>query len=167
MRSLVIVLGLLVSACQPVALTRDRIGIVPITVRIDDVAYWLEEWHRVVQQPNEQIAQVLNLREKEFSDSPNPRSRLRLALLLAEGPASVRNQRRALKLLKELDNGQATEADRSLTGLLVQVINEQQWSNGRIGELRRNLEASDVKFEKLEQQLHELTNIEQSIQQRN
>jgi len=51
--------------------------------------------------------------------------------------------------------------------LLEQVIGEQLWAGDKITELRDKLKQSDTRVEELERQLQELTNIEQSIQQRN
>lgn len=166
MRNLVPVLVMLLAACQPITVQHKDAGVVPVAVRVDDTAYWLEEWYRVIDLPDEQIKRIVDLREKEFADSPGPRSRLRLALLLAAGPASVRDQGRAANLLNNMDKVHVSESERSLAALLTQRINEQSWSSDKIKELRAVLEESRAKVEELERQLHEMTNIEQSIQDR-
>jgi hypothetical protein len=158
-----VIIGL--SACQP-ATVRHQDGPVPVVDSVDDVAYWLEEWQRVIALPEDQLVQAFEAREFEFERSANPGTRLRLALLLAEGPQPVRNQGRALKLLSELDAGQASDGARALAALLKQVVEEQRWSIDKIAELNRNLKASQTHVEELELQLQELTTIEQNIQQR-
>jgi hypothetical protein len=160
---IVFILG--VTACQPVTL-QHRDGPVPVVLRVDDAAYWLEEWHQVIALPEDQLALSLKARETEFTESPTPRSTMRLALLLTEGPRSVRNQSRALTLLEEFDTGQASDSEKALAALLKQIIAEQQWSNYEVIKLNRKLNDSRTRIEELENQLQELTNIEQNIQQR-
>jgi len=160
---IVVIIGL--SACQPVT-HRHVDGPVPVVARVDDEAYWLEEWHRVIALPEEQLLLTFKARELEFERSANPETRLRLVLLLAEGPQPVRDQTRALKLLTELDAGQASDSAKALAALLKQVIEEQRWSINKMAELNRELEASKTHVEELELQLQELTTIEQNIQQR-
>jgi len=160
-------LGLVVLAgCQPVTVQRTA-GPVPLAVRVDDAAYWLEEWNRVRELPEDQLRRTLKARERDFRESPSPRSRLRLALLLAEGPKPVRDQARALFLLKGLDEAKASDSARALAVLLRQVIGEQLWARDKIVKLRSKLKQAGTRVEELERQLQELTNIEESIQQRN
>jgi hypothetical protein len=166
MRNLVCVVAVLgLSACQPLTVQRTD-GAVPFAVRVDDEAYWLEEWHRVIALPEDQLVQALKTREVEFERSATPRTRLRLALLLAEGPQPVRNQEHALELLLGLDSERASESARALAALLKQVIEEQRRSNDKMAEMSRKLQDSRTKIEALELQLQELTTIEKNIQQR-
>jgi hypothetical protein len=153
------------NACQPVTV-RHVDGHVPVAGSMDDAASWLEEWHRVIALPEDQLVATFKTRELEFERSANPETRLRLALLLAEGPQPVRDQVRALKLLKGLDAGQASDSARALAALLQQVIEEQRWSINKMAELNKKLEASQTNVDELELQLQELTTIEQNIQQR-
>lgn len=162
----VLLIFILVAGCQPVTVQRTE-GPVPLAVRVDDAAYWLEEWDRIRKLPEDKLLRTLKTRERDFAKSPTPRTRLRLALLLAEGPKSVRDQPRALTLLKGLDAGSASASARALAALLEQVIGEQLWSRDKITELRSGLKQADTRVEELERQLQELTDIEQSIQQRN
>jgi len=141
-------------------------GPVPVTVRVDDASYWLEEWKQLVELPDKPLKEELEVRRKAFIRSAEPRTRLRLALLLAAGPASVRDQDRALKLLKGLDIDRANDGDRALAALLQQNIEELQWSGAKIEQLREKLTQSEARVEELERQLQELTTIEQNIQQR-
>jgi len=141
-------------------------GVVPISLRVDDAAYWLEEWHWVSGLPESQQREILANREREFQQSANPRNRMRLALLLAEGPRSVRDQDRALELLVGLDVEQASDSGKALSALLQQVIAEHDWFDDKMTRLRTNLKESEARVEELERQLQELTTIEQNIQQR-
>jgi hypothetical protein len=156
----------MLSGCQPVVVQRLQ-GPVPVTVRVDDAAYWLEEWHRAIALPEDKLLVTLNTREQEFERAATARSGLRLALLLTEGPRAVRDQDRALALLKGLDLRNASESARALAAMLQQVIEEQQWSVERIAELRTQGKESEARIQELERQLQELTDIEQTIQQRN
>jgi hypothetical protein len=164
-------LGLLLfvslAACQPVTVQRSDEGRVPVTVRVDDAAYWLEEWYRVKDLPEAQLMEIVATRRQEFEQLPGPRNRLRLALLLAEGPAPVRDQPQAQRLLRELDPAEASASAKALAALLDQVIAEQRWSVDKIAEQKTRIEKNAARIEELERQLQELTDIEQSIQQRN
>lgn len=153
------------SACQPTNVKHPG-GPVPAEARVGDEAYWLEEWYRVVSLPEDQLLLALKTREREFARSAGPETRLRLVLLLAEGPQPVRDQKRALELLNGLDDRQASDSARALAALLKQVIEEQRWSIDRIAELNKKLKTSQTRIEELELQLQELTSIEQHIQQR-
>ena len=159
----VIIAGL--NACQPINVQHVD-GHVPVAGSMNNAAYWLEEWHRVIALPEDQLVATFKTRELEFERSANPGTRLRLALLLSEGPQPVRDQTRALKLLTELDAGQASDSTRALAALLKQVIEEQRWSINNMTELNNKREASQTHVEELELQLQELTTIEQNIQQR-
>jgi hypothetical protein len=163
--SVLLFLGL--AGCQAVTVQRDSEGPVPVTVRVDDAAYWLEEWSRIKDLPEDQLTRILADRRREFRQAPGPRSRLRLALLLAEGPVPVRDQQQAWQLLQGLDAQQASESAKALADLLDQVIAEQRWSVEKITEQRAKIEEAESRIEELERQLQELTDIEQSIQQRN
>jgi len=156
----------LVAACQPVTVQRHDDGPVPVTLRVDDAAYWLEEWYRVTSLQGDQLDQTLKTREQEFAEHRNPRTRLRLALLLGEGPPAVRDQLRALALLEKMDTANASASGRALAALLGQAIREQVVSGDKIKQLQQDLAQSAQRVEELERQLQELTNIEQSIQQR-
>ncbi len=165
-KRLILYICFLVGGCQPMVVQNHDEGPVPVTLRVDDAAYWLEEWYRVTVLPVDQIEQALVTREQEFAERPDTRNRLRLALLLAEGPRTVRNQRRALSLLDGLDQEHASGSARALAALLSQVVREQAAADDRIYALKQDLKQTGDRVKELEQQLQELTNIEQSIQQR-
>jgi len=162
---LIFIAIIVLSACQPVTVQHNE-GVVPISLRVDDAAYWLEEWHWASGLPEVQQREILANRERAFQQSATPRNRLRLALLLAEGPGSVRNQRRALELLQGMDMDQVSDSGKALSALLQQVIAEYDWFDDERARLRVNLKESEARVEELERQLQELTTIEQNIQQR-
>jgi hypothetical protein len=153
-------------ACQPVTVQHHETGPVPVSLRVDDAAYWLEEWSRATALPEDQLQQTLASREQDFERLPDVRSRLRLALLLAFGPAPVRDQARALELVENMHRDAASGSALALADLIAQSIAEQRWTVERISELRTELEASAARIGELEQQLQALTSIEQSIKQR-
>lgn len=156
---------MLLVACQPVTVQRTE-NLLPVSVRVDDAAYWLEEWQRITELPSGQQAEILDKREQAFIESPDQRNRLRLALLLAAGPDPIRNQDRAYNLLKDMDNDEASHSAQALSALLMQMIGEQQESNGKIKLLGVRLEQSQARTLELERQLQALTDIEQKIQNR-
>lgn len=162
---LIFIAIILLSGCQPVTVQRSE-GVVPITLRVDDAAYWLEEWHWVSGLPEGQQREILANRERKFEQSDTPRNRLRLALLLAQGPGSVRDQDRALELLVGLDVDQLSDSGKALSALLQQVIAEYDWFGDKIKHQLSELKESEARIEELERQLQELTTIEQNIQQR-
>lgn len=164
-RLYLLIVAALLGGCQPVTVQRVD-GPVPVTVRVDDAAYWLEEWHRTITLSDEQLLLALQTREQEFARAATVRSGLRLALLLAAGPKAVRDQPRALTLLKDLDLQHSEDSARALAAVLQQMIEEQQWSTDRITELRTRLKESETRIQELERQLQELTDIEQTIQRR-
>jgi hypothetical protein len=166
-RKLLLLLScILAGGCQPVTVQHHPEGPVPVTLRVDDVAYWLEEWDRAKGLQGDQLKQALQAREQDFAHYQDARTRLRLALLLAEGPVEVRDQARALTLLKKLDTERASASARALAALLTQNLREQVEASGKINKLEREMAQADERVKELEQQLQELTNIEQSIQQR-
>jgi hypothetical protein len=163
---LFIIVFVLAAGCQPMAVQHNDEGPVPVTLRVDDAAYWLEEWYRMQSLPAGQVKQAVKVREEEFSRNPDARNRLRLVLLLAEGPRRVRDERRAYVLLSELDESHTTPSSRALAALLTQMVGEKVAAGDRIATLRQELSESEERVLELERQLQELTDIEQSIQQR-
>ena len=166
-RSLILLAFVLLSGCQPMTVQRGSEGAGPVALRVDNAAYWLEEWYRARALPADQLQQLVQTRRQEFERDGQARSRLRLALLLAAGPAPVRDQAGAQHLLQGLEPDSGDESARALAALLEQVIAEQRWSLDKIAEQRAKIEQAGARIEELERQLQELTDIEQSIQQRN
>lgn len=165
-KSLLLLVYIVVSGCQPVTMQRHEEGPVPVTLRVDDAAYWLEEWFRIVSLSTDQVEQAVKLRQEEFARNPDARNRLRLVLLLAEGPPPVRDERRAQDLLAQLDEAHTSPSSRALAELLRRMIREQLAASGKIATLQQGLSESEQRVKELERQLQELTDIEQSIQQR-
>ncbi|GEM_PF-1104660 len=167
MRNTLSILAVLVllGGCTSLSLQRSQ-GPVPVAVRIDDAAYWLEEWQRTLSMPDDALQRTLRARELDFENDPGPRSRLRLALLLGEGKKPVRDQSRALQLIKDMDRSKASDSARALAALLEQSIGERLWAGEKITTLRKELKDARARIEELERQLQELTSIEQSIQDR-
>jgi hypothetical protein len=158
--------SVLLGACQPVTVYRDPGGEAPVALRVDDAAYWLEEWRQVLSLPDDQLQQVLRSREQAFGRDGDVRSRLRLALLLAEGPPLVRDRLRALSLLQSVDPEAAGGSAGALAVLLRQTVSAQVSAEGKIKRLRQDLALREQRIAELERQLQEVTDIEQSIQQR-
>lgn len=165
-RILILLSVFMVLACQPVTVQRHQGKPVPVSVRVDDAAYWLEEWNYTRQLPEAELRKALGDRERAFKESGDTRTRLRLALLLAEGPAAVRDQERAMALIDGLEKTGISESSLALAALIAQTIAEQRWASDRIKELKDEIKRDEARVEELERQLQELTNIEQSIQQR-
>ncbi|VAW81221.1 hypothetical protein MNBD_GAMMA13-353 [hydrothermal vent metagenome] len=167
MRKFVLIsMSVVLVACQPMPVYHHREGTVPVSVQVDDAALWLEEWHQVLDLPKDKIALILKSWEADFARSNDPRTRLRLALLLTTGPVPVRDQQRARALIEGMDRAETSETTLALAALLQQIIEEQLWSSDRIVELKGESRQLNARVAELEQQLQELTNIEQSIQQR-
>jgi hypothetical protein len=65
-----------------------------------------------------------------------------------------------------MDTASASASGRALAALLGQAIREQVVAGDKIKQLQQDLAQSAQRVKELERQLQELTNIEQSIQQR-
>jgi len=172
-RVLIFLVAVWLAACQPVTVHQGPGGEGPVAFRVDDAAYWLEEWRQVLSLSDEQLQQVLRNREQSFGRDGDVRSRLRLALLLAEGPPAVRDQLRALSLLQSLDPEAVGGSAGALAVLLRQTVSAQVSAKGKIKRLQEDLALREQRIRELERQLRELerqlqevTDIEQSIQQR-
>jgi hypothetical protein len=165
-RVLILLASLTLGACQPVTVHHDPGSDEPVAFRVDDAAYWLEEWQQVRSLPDKALKQVLRSREQSFGRDGDMRSRLRLALLLAEGPPAVRDQLRALSLLQSVDPEEVGGSAGALALLLRQEVSAQVSANGKIKRLQEDLALREQRIRELERQLQEVTDIEQSIQQR-
>lgn len=142
--------------------------------------YWLAELHAARGMTADQQKQILKSREQEFHDSPNPNNRLRVALLLATGHEEIRDHRRALTLLDEIDLASFNTSDQEMITVFQKLLEEERKANRkiyilwkqlteqsqRIEELVQQLGKQGQRVEELEQQLKALTTIEQKIQQR-
>ena len=150
---LLIVSCVFFAACQPMTVQRHEEGPLPVTVRVDDTAYWLEEWRQVSLMSDIQFKLALKNRQQEYKLKPDARTRLRLALLLATGPAPQRDQARALELLEGMGDEGVSDSALALAALVLQMIEDQLWSGGKITELKGELEDAEARIQELEQQL--------------
>lgn len=182
-RWLILAAVILASGCTPLTVSRNSEKPIPVQLRVDDAAYWLDEWYRVIRLPNDQYKAALAAREANFASKPGPRSRLRLALLLAEGKPSGLDRARALKLVKGLEPD-AADSTKALALLLenrlasLQKVKKSKASGKTSKESEKtskesgkadtskDLQAAQARIKELEQQLHDLTAIEQNIQER-
>ena len=174
-----IVLLLTVSACSELQQYRNSWP----ALATDDgrgADYWLAESHATRGMTADQQRQILESREKELRNNPNSSNRLRVALLLAAGSEEIRDQRRALTLLEELDLASYSVSDQEMVTVFRQLLVDQRKANRKIyilwkhdgeqsqqiGDLDQQLTEQRQRVEELEQQLQALTTIEQKIQQR-
>ena len=142
--------------------------------------YWLAELHATRGMTADQQKRILKSREQEFHDNPTSGNRLRVALLLATGSEEVRDHRRALTLLDEIDLASFNTSDQEMITVFQKLLEEERKANRkiyilwkqlteesqRIEELVHQLGKQGQRVEELEQQLKALTTIEQKIQQR-
>jgi hypothetical protein len=155
-----------VAACTPLKLAQKETGPVPVELRVDDAAYWIEEWRRAIALPEERYNEVVAQREGDFNNRPDARNSLRLALLLAEGKDAGRDDDRALELLEGIEGMAVNDSTRALAALLKQVVSERRAWKESTSDEREELKAARRRLEELERQLQELTSIEQNIQER-
>lgn len=127
---------------------------------------WLAELHATRGMTADQQRQALESREQEFRNKPSSNNRLRVALLLATGSEEIRDQRRALTLVEEIDPASYKAGDQEMIIVFRQFLTEQRQANQKIQILWKQLDEQSQRIEELEQQLQALTTIEQKIQQR-
>jgi len=142
--------------------------------------YWLAELHATRGMSADQQRQILESREQEFRNNPSSNNRLRVALLLATGNEEIRDHRRALTLVEEIDLASYDVSDQEMITVFRQLLGEERKANRkiyilwkqlteqsqRIEELEQQLTEQSQRIEELEQQLQALMTIEQKIQQR-
>ena len=159
---------LMLSACSACSELQsyNSTGIAPIVSSGQGVDYWLEELHYTRAMYPEQLQQTLKFREQQFHNNPNNGNRLRLALLLAAGGETVRDQERAWNLLEEVDQSMENARIKELVTILLQFLDEQIESRNEINSLKIQIKENNERIEELEEQQRALTTIEQNIQQR-
>jgi len=128
--------------------------------------YWLAELHATRGMTADQQRQALQSLEQELHDNPSSSNRLRVALLLAAGSEEIRDQRRALTLVEEIDPVSYDAGDQEMIIVFRQFLTEQRQANRKIHILWKQLDDQGRRIEELEQQLQALMTIEQKIQQR-
>jgi hypothetical protein len=164
-RLCVTILALALGACAelPQYWKADSPG--PAEVR-SGASTWLEAVHAVrVDSPEQQQATLDNW-EQAFKGNPDINNRMRLALLLATGTESLRDTRRARRLLDGVDPLPEPAGDREMIALLQLWLDEQAQANRKLSILWKQVTAQNRRIEELEQQLQALTTIEQNIQNR-
>ena len=138
----------------------------PVTSKGYGADYWLSEVHRTRAMTQEQRQITLKLWEQEYSNNPDTSNRLRLALLLAAGNETIRDLKRARKLLEDIDPEPDDASDKELVIIIRQFTTEQLKAEATISDFKKLTKEKNIQIKELEQQLQALTNIEQNIQQR-
>ncbi len=160
-----ILLLLVLSACSELQQYK-RNWPAPVIDGRQGVDYWLAELHATRGMTADQQRQILESREQEFHDNPSSSNRMRVALLLATGSEEIRDQRRALTLLEEIDLVSYGVSDQELITVFRLFLTEQRQARRKIHVLRKQHGEQGQRIEELEQQLQALTTIEQKIRQR-
>jgi hypothetical protein len=130
------------------------------------VALWLAAESGTRDQSPEQQQQTLVKWEEEFQRDPDINHRMQLILLLANGAEGVRDSHRARRLLDGIDPLPDDHGDREFITLMQQRLDDQSQSARKLDILWKQVTEQNRRIEELEQQLQELTNIEQNIQNR-
>lgn len=152
------------------------------------VGHWINELENAKKLPPEQFKQILTAREIEYSNVGDLTSRLRLSLLLLQGQEQFRIPSRALKIMQGADLAQ--EGHEQAFGAFLLQLAEQQSNPKKVviiqdsekpkkGSVVRDssthpnqktylkeYRAAKARIKELEQQLLEITSIEQNIQER-
>ncbi|MEN8106573.1 MAG: hypothetical protein ABFS22_01040 [Pseudomonadota bacterium] len=133
----------------------------PVSTR-SGADYWLGQLHSTRGLPPAELQDVLTSWEDEFRYNPNTSNRIKIALLLAYSDKPVRNIKRARQIMVNIDTATIEPGDRELVTILQQHIKASQEIDTLSGRTRQDKK----RIEELEQQLLDLTSIEQTIQQR-
>jgi len=140
--------------------------LVPVVDRGSDLNGRLEELHASREMSPEELNNILATREQDFLDNPSYDNRMRLVLLLAAGDKTVQDNSRALELLEGIDAVPLSAGEQEMMLILRQFLEERVEASSKMASLARQRTEQNQRIEELEQQLRELTTIEQSIQQR-
>ena len=128
--------------------------------------YWLAELHNTRAMTPDEIQQTVKAWEQELHDHPSAGNRIKLALLLTAGDASIRDPKRARELLDGLDLPPDNTSDQELVTIFRQYIDRQDQANMAISTLKKQVRKQTLHIKELEQQQRALTDIEENIQQR-
>ncbi|MEZ5543287.1 MAG: hypothetical protein R3F42_14795 [Pseudomonadota bacterium] len=162
-----VLLALLAGLCGCAELQPYRAAVLaPVVDGRSGANIWLEALHGVRDKSPEQQQQILEDWERSFAAKPNIDNRMRLVLLMTLGGESVRDIRRARRLLDEVDPLPEAAADREMVVVLQQMLDEQGQSARKLSILWKQVTEQNRRIEELEQQLQALTTIEQNIQSR-
>ena len=162
---LIVTVLLLLTACSEFQYYSTT-GFAPVTSKGYGADFWLEQMHEIRTMAPEQRLVTYELWEQDYKKKPDTNNRIKLALLLATGHESIRNQQRALNILKGIDPELENQGDREFIILLHQFIDEQLQADITISDLKALARKKNRQIKELEEQQQALTNIEQNIQQR-
>ena len=141
-------------------------GFAPVTSKGYGADYWLEQMHEIRTMTPEQRLVAYELWEHDYIKNADTNNSIKLALLLATGHESIRNQERAREILNGIDPEPDNHSDQEFIKLLLQFIDEQLQAEATINDLKALTRKKNRQIKELEEQQQALTNIEQNIQQR-
>lgn len=124
--------------------------------------YWLGQVNATHGLPTSELQDVRFSWENDFHRQPDAGNRLKLALLLSFGDEPVRDITKADQVLEGIDTTMLSQGDRELVTILEQYLELAL----NINKLSDRASRKDKRVKELEQQLRDLTSIEQTIQQR-
>jgi hypothetical protein len=130
------------------------------------VSLWLAAESSTREQSPEQQQTTLVNWEQEFQRDAGLDNRMRLVLLLSNSAEGIRDSRRARRLLDGIDPLPDNPGDREFITLMQQWLDDQSEAGRKLDILWKQVTDQNRRVEELEQQLQELTNIEQNIQNR-
>ena len=162
---LIVTVLLLLTACSEFQYYSTT-GFAPVTSKGYGAGYWLEQMHEIRTMAPEQRLVTYELWEQDYKKNPDTNNRIKLALLLATGHESIRNQQRARDILHGIGPGTENHSDQEFIILLLQFIDEQLQADATISDLKALTRKKNRQIKELEEQQQALTNIEQNIQQR-
>ena len=162
---LIVTVLLLLTACSEFQYYSTT-GFAPVTSKGYGAGYWLEQMHEIRTMVPEQRLVAYELWEQDYIKNPDTNNRIKLALLLATGHESIRNQQRARDILHGIGPGTENHSDQEFIILLLQFIDEQLQADATISDLKALNRKKNRQIKELKEQQQALTNIEQNIQQR-
>lgn len=124
--------------------------------------YWLGQVSGTHGLPPSELQDVRLSWERDFRIKPDTSNRIKLALLLAFGDEPVRNTTKARQVLESMDTTMLSPGDQELVTILEQYLE----TDLIIDKLTTRANRKNNRIKELEQQLRDLTSIEQTIQQR-
>jgi hypothetical protein len=124
--------------------------------------YWLGQVNDTHGLPPSELQDVRLSWERDFRIKPDTGNRIKLALLLTFGDEPVRNTTKAGQILEGMDTTMLSPGDQELVRILEQYLE----TDLIIDKLSTRANRKNNRIKELEQQLRDLTSIEQTIQQR-
>lgn len=127
---------------------------------------WLDDMQALRKLTPEMQQGLLESREERFTARQDNRRRMDVVLLLMVADESVRDDRRARKLLRDYEPLPPATEDREFIRLLKQFLDTREHDAQKLAVLWEQVTEQSERISELEQQLRALTSIEQNIQQR-